>query len=77
MPKEGDIAYCQHRQLGLIRKAKGSAISGMTYYGIHLSQEKYGQPWQSKHPQIVGNIHDLISVAGIEEKEVAARSQAG
>ena len=57
----GNIALCNQGHLGLILKEKGSPVSGMMYYGIHLSQEKFGQPWESKSPQVVGNIHAVLS----------------
>lgn len=72
MAKEGDIAFCNQKQIGLVQRVKGSAVSGMMHYGIHLSRDKFGQPWQSKHPQVVGNIHDLLNNIQPEETEVTA-----
>lgn len=67
MLNEGDIAYCCQGHLGLILRVKGSPVSGMMYYGIHLSQERFGQPWESKNPQEVGNIHVLLATLDLEE----------
>lgn len=69
MAREGDIAICNQKQIGLIQKVKGSAVSGMMHYGIHLSASKFGQPWQSKHPQVVGNIHDLLATLSPQTAE--------
>lgn len=69
MAREGDIAFCNQKQIGLIQRIKGSAISGMMHYGIHLSKDRYGQPWQSKHPQVVGNIHDILETVCPETAE--------
>lgn len=69
MAREGDIAFCGQRQLGLITKAKGNPMSGMMYYGIHLNHDKLGDPWQSKSPQVIGNLHDILTSANAEKEE--------
>lgn len=66
MSEPGAIAYCSQGHLGLIMKVKGSPVSGMMYYGIHLSKDKFGQPWESKHPQVVGNIHAVLPTLSLE-----------
>ncbi len=60
MTKLGDIAICTHGHRGLITHAKGSPMSGMTYYGIHLDEHKLGNRWESKHPKVIGNIYDFL-----------------
>ena len=69
MAREGDIAFCNNRQLGLITKAKGNPMSGMMFYGIHLDPDLYGKPWQSKNPQVIGNIHDILTSANTSTQE--------
>ena len=69
MAREGDIAFCGQRQLGMITKAKGNAMSGMMFYGIHLGTTRFGTPWQSKNPQVIGNIHDILTSADTKNKE--------
>ena len=58
MPTLGDIAYCQNQMLGLITRIRNE--DRVTYYGIQLAPEKYGAPWQSVAPEVVGNIHTLL-----------------
>jgi hypothetical protein len=55
----GSIAFCQHDHLGYIERQTDDGI----WKGFHLSEEKYGQPWQSKRPRIVArpeNVEDYI-----------------
>jgi len=68
MAREGDIAFCGQRQLGMITKAKGNAMSGMMFYGIHLDPLKFGRPWQAKSPQVIGNIHDILKTTSTEKE---------
>jgi len=44
--------------LGLITRIRNE--DRVTYYGIQLAPEKYGAPWQSVAPEVVGNIHTLL-----------------
>lgn len=53
-PSYGAIAYCKKRILGLITNGPDG---GGTWHGVKLANDaRPGDPWQSKHPVVVGHI---------------------
>ena len=54
-----DIALCSHGKLGLITQVKSE--NGETLYsGVHLSEERMEEPWQSKDPVRIISSDDLL-----------------
>ncbi len=64
MIKVGDIAYCGNGDLGLVTEARHHCNSGGEHLvlcrGIHVSTKKFGQPWESKIPIVVGSIYNYL-----------------
>jgi hypothetical protein len=69
----GMVAICSMGFPGLILSDKPEEIKypdgnkGVAWTGIHLSQSKFGQPWSSRNPKIIGFIWDAPLV---EEKHI-------
>jgi hypothetical protein len=62
-PDKGSIAFCQAGFLGLILATTSDRtidnIPRTIYRGVHLSEGKLGEPWQSINPRVVGNIKEV------------------
>lgn len=57
----GDIAFCTRGFPGLITKIDYDKLTLIkVYHGIQLSVGRYGTPWQSRSPRVVGNIHNVM-----------------
>ncbi len=66
-PKQGDIAICHRGYIGLItskqkefRGHRGEAVGKSKWYGIHITPDKFGEPWESINPEVIGNITMLL-----------------
>jgi hypothetical protein len=59
MAKVGDVAVCGNSLPGLITRISNCEL-GLLYVGIQLSPSKFGQPWQTVQPTVIGNLDDLI-----------------
>ncbi len=55
IPEIGDIAKCKKGYIGMINEIKDEI-----YYGFHLGRMKFGKPWQSSEPTVIGNIYDYL-----------------
>lgn len=68
MPKQGDIAMCYRGNIGLItsdRKVGNvhshhEGVSKPKWRGIHLTPERFGEPWESINPKVIGNITTML-----------------
>lgn len=56
-----DIALCAHGYPGIITEI-GSKNGDVLYKGVHLSKDKFEQPWQSKDPIRLIASKDLLRV---------------
>lgn len=67
MAREGDIALCRKGIVGVITRVKASPVAGIMHYGY--CKDDPSQNWQSKHPKVIGNIHDLSKDESTEAGE--------
>lgn len=58
--KIGAVAICKQGYTGLILQEKDGL-----YIGIHLGRLKLGKKWQSREPQVIGNIHEMVKMVGV------------
>ena len=64
-PRRGAVAYCSIGHLGLITSDKPEPVyypdgmMGLAWTGRHIWPfEKFGEPWSSRTPDVVGYIQD-------------------
>lgn len=67
-----DVALCAHSYLGLVTEIT-SKDGDLLYKGIHLSEEKLGDRWQSKTPVRVISGEDLLRAHQYGAVEVPER----
>jgi hypothetical protein len=61
-PKQGDIAVCSLGYLGLVTSPHPEPTEwGSAWTGVHLTTDRFGAPWSSRSPQVVGNMSDLLT----------------
>ena len=61
-PKAGDVAVCGNKFPGLITELSNCEL-GTLFRGIHLSPDKFGQPWETANPYVIGKLDDLVVYA--------------
>jgi len=60
--QKGDMAMCSQKQVGLVLSDKPEKVTyndgttGIAWTGIHLSKEKFGEPWSSRNPVFVASM---------------------
>lgn len=59
--------YCLGAISGADDDAGCTCETGMAWTGIHLSAEKFGRPWSSRTPRVVGEFRDVVVTSSGEE----------
>lgn len=57
---KGDIGLITSETLQKVTYPDGSTCEAWT--GIHVSKEKFGQPWSSRNPTYLGDFDELLRI---------------